>query len=92
VIAAAPNRTDRVNDVAGRQTVAARQPRLARRAAADGAAFLKQFGARRAVDRAIDPAAAEQRGIRRVDDGVGREPCDVALLQANAIAKRIPDG
>src|SRR5258708_19162680 len=36
------------------------------------------------MDRAIDTAAAEQRGIGRVDDRVDGQPGDVAALDANA--------
>ena len=41
------------------------------------AAFGQQFGPGRAMDRAIDAATAEQRSIRRVDDGVNAQRGDV---------------
>jgi hypothetical protein len=42
-----------------------------------GAAFGKKFGPGRAMDRTIDAATAEQRGIRRVDDGINAQARDV---------------
>ena len=41
------------------------------------AAFGEQLGPRGAMDRAIDAAAAEQRGIGGVDDGVNAKRGDV---------------
>src|ERR1700680_2541716 len=70
VSTAAPDRADGMNDVPSRQPIAARQPSLPRRAAAERAAFREQLGAGGAMDRAVDTAAAEQRGIGGVDDRV----------------------
>jgi hypothetical protein len=39
-------------------------------ASTERATFGKELGTRRAMDRAVDAASAEQRGIRGVDDGV----------------------
>jgi hypothetical protein len=41
------------------------------------AAFGKKFGPGRAMDRPIDAATAEQRRVRRVDDSVNAQACDV---------------
>src|SRR5205807_2249937 len=82
-------RSDRMDDVLRGQAIAACQPRLTGRAAADRAAFLQEFGAGGAVDRAIDAAAAEQRGIGRVDDDVDGKPRDVSALHRDAIGKRL---
>ena len=58
--AAVPHRSDRMDHEARRQPVAARDLRVAGVAAAERAAFRQQLRARRAMDRAIDAAAAEQ--------------------------------
>ena len=86
-IAATPDRPDGMDHMSGGQPIAARQPRLARRTATDRTAFGEKLGACRAVDRPIDAAAAEQRGICGVDDRVDPEPRDVATLQANAVVR-----
>ena len=75
--AAAPDRPDRVDDITGRETVAAGDARLPGRAAAEGAAFLEQAGARGAVDRTVDAAPAEETRIGGVDDRVERQSGDV---------------
>jgi len=62
-----------------RQPIAAGDLRVAGGAAAERSALAQQFRPGRAVDCAIDPAAAEQAGIRRVDDRVHRETRDVGL-------------
>ena len=41
------------------------------------AAFGQQLGARRAMDRAIDAAPAEQGRVGGVDDGVNAQGCDI---------------
>jgi hypothetical protein len=43
----------------------------------DGAAFGQKLGPGRAVDCAIDAAAAQQGGIRSVDDGVNAQGRDI---------------
>jgi hypothetical protein len=67
---APPDRPDRVDDVGGRQTIPAGEPRLPRWTAAQSTAFGKKLGPRSTVDRAIDSTAADQRGIRRIDDRI----------------------
>jgi hypothetical protein len=66
-----------VDDVPGRQPVPAGNLGRAGIAAVKPAAFGQQIRSGRAMDRAVDPAAAEQRAVRRVDDGVDRERGDV---------------
>src|SRR5215467_3005409 len=72
----APDRTDRVDDMPGLEPVAARDLRGSGLAAAERAAFRQQLRARGAMDRAVDPAAAPQRAVRRIDDGVDVERGD----------------
>ncbi len=59
-VAAMPHRADRVDDVARRQAIATRDLGIAGGAAAEGPAFGEQFGSGRAMDRAIDAAAAQE--------------------------------
>jgi hypothetical protein len=66
-----------MNDVEGRQAIAARDLGRAGFAAVERFAFLQQLRACGTMDRAVDPAAAEQRRVRRIDDGVDRERGDV---------------
>src|SRR5207249_565790 len=75
---ATPNRADGVDHVPGRQAIAARQPCLARRTAAERAALGEQLGAGAAMDRTIDTATTEQRGIGSVDDRIDDQSGDVA--------------
>ena len=72
MVPAAPDRADRVDHMAGGQPIAARDPRLAGRAAADLAAFLEKLRTGGAMDGAVDAAAAEQALVRGVDDRVER--------------------
>src|SRR3954470_14130381 len=73
LLAAAPYRADGVDDVLRRQLVAVGYFRRSGHAAAERLALLKKFAPRGTVDRAVDPAAAQQRGVCRIDDGVDRE-------------------
>src|SRR5205823_10121453 len=75
--AALPDGTDAVDDVARFQAMAARHFRLAGASAAQGPAFREQLRARAAVDGAVHAAAAEQRLVRGVDDGIDVEERDV---------------
>src|SRR6266567_1221359 len=63
---AAPDRPDRVNDKAGRQTIAASNFRFPRLTTAQRSTFREQFGAGRAMNRAIDSAATEKCCVSRV--------------------------
>src|SRR4029077_21285814 len=66
---AAADRPRGVNDILRRQSVAARDPRLAGRPPSDRAALRQKLRSRGAVDRAIDAPAAKQSRVRSVDDG-----------------------
>ena len=68
--AAVPYRTDGVDDVLCRQPIAAGDLGRTGGAAAERAAFGQQLRTGRAMDGAIDAAAAKQARVRRVDDGV----------------------
>lgn len=63
--------------MARRQPVALRDPGVAGSAAAEPAALGQKIGPRRAMDRTIDAATAEQRLVSRVDDGVDAQRRDV---------------
>ena len=58
-----------MNDFLARQVVRRGDFGGARGAAVQGAAFCEEGGAGGSVDGAVDAAAAEQGGVRRVDDG-----------------------
>ena len=76
-VAAMPDRADGVNHMPRRQPITLGDLGVAGLAAMQRAAFGQQFRPGRAMDRAIDAAAAEQRGVRRVDDGVNAQRRDV---------------
>jgi hypothetical protein len=63
--------------MARRQAVAAGDLRVAGVASAQRAALSQQFRPGRPVDRAVDAAAAEQRAVGGVDDGVDLKRRDV---------------
>ena len=69
-VAAAPDRADGMDHMPRRQLVTFGDLGAAGLAAIEGAAFREQSGPRRAMDRAIDAAPAEQGRIGGVDDGV----------------------
>lgn len=75
--AAVPDRPHRMNHMPGREPVSVGNPGVAGCTATKRAAFGEQFGTGAAMDRAIDPAAAEQRRIRGVDDGVNAQTGDI---------------
>jgi hypothetical protein len=74
---AVPYRADGMNDMPRRQMITPRDFRAAGLAATERAAFGQQLRPRRAMDRTIDTATAEQRRIRGVDDGVNAQGRDV---------------
>lgn len=76
-VAAVPDRPDGVNHVSGRQPIAPGDPGVASRAATKRAAFGEQFGTGAAMDGPVDSAAAKQRRIRGVDDGVNAQRGDI---------------
>ena len=67
---AIPDRADGMNHMPRRQAIASGDFGVAGLAAVQRAAFGQQLRPGRAMDRAIDAAAAEQRRVRGVDDGV----------------------
>ena len=67
---AVPHRARRVNDKLRRQAVAARDFCLPGFAAVQRAAFGQQLRPRRAMNRAVDPAATQERCVGGIDDGV----------------------
>lgn len=77
-----PDRADRVNDMAGKQTITPGELGVTRLAAAQPAALLQQFRPCGPVNRAIHAAAAQQRRIRGVDDRARRQRGDVGLQRA----------
>ena len=81
MIAALPDRPNRVDHIARRQIVAAGELRLARRAATERAAFCQEFWPSCAMDRPVHTTAAKQRIFRRVDDRVHSKPRDIRLFQ-----------
>ena len=68
--AAVPDRADGMNHMPRRQSISRSDFGVAGLAAMQGAAFGEKPGPGRAMDRAIDATAAEQRGVGGVDDGV----------------------
>src|SRR5690606_35081663 len=88
LIAAPPDRSDRVDHPFRRQFTCRRGDRLAGRESVgvagptDLAARLQDRWAAAAVDRAVHAAPAEEAGVRRVDDRVDLLLRDVALDQA----------
>ena len=72
-----PNRSDGMNHMSRRELVTFGDLGVAGLAAVQGPAFVLQFGAGCIMNRPIDAATAEQRRIRRVDDGVNAERGDV---------------
>jgi len=78
-VAAMPDRADRVDDELHRQAMAAGDTRLAGRATAERPALLEQAGSGGTVDGAVHAAAAEQRVVRRVHDGVDGQGRDVGF-------------
>lgn len=75
--ATVPDRPHRVNDVAGRQPVSFGDLGIASGAAAQFAAFGQQLRAGGAMDRAVNATTAQQRGVRRIDDGIDIKCRDV---------------
>ena len=88
VIAVVPDRADRVNDPFGGQFVAARDFGLAGGATAERAAFRQQLRARRAMNRAVHTATAEQRRVGGIHNRVHALLRDVAFYYGNAASNR----
>ena len=80
LVAAAPDRPDCMDDVLCLQAIFAAARDLGRAGTGAGverAALGQQFRSGGAMDGAVDPAAAEQRAVRRIDDGVDLKRGDV---------------
>src|SRR3546814_435507 len=90
-LATTPYRTDRVDHMARLQAEAGRNLGLAGLATAERGASHVKLGAGRAVDRAIDDAAAEQAPIGGVDDGGDVERGDIGLDDRDAVKHRALD-
>ena len=90
MVTAAPDGADGVDDIAGRQAVAPGDFRLAGRAAVQRAALFQQIGTGRAMDGTIDAAAAQQRFIGGVDDGVQSQRGDVDLTDFDTVHDSYP--
>ena len=76
-VTAIPHRANGVDHMLGFKLVAPGNLGIAGFATLQHSAFHDEFGAGGAMDRAIDAASAEQRRIRRVDDGVNAQCGDV---------------
>jgi len=76
-LAAVPDRSHRMNDVASRQAITAGDLGLAGGTAAQSTAFGEQLRTGGAMDGTVDAATAEQRIVRCIDDGVHIERGDV---------------
>ena len=81
------DRADRVEDVARRQPVAGRQLGVARLTAAKRGALGPQTGPGRPVDGAVHPAAAQQRFVGGVHDGVHLQRGDVSAPEGDAVGQ-----
>ena len=68
-----------MNDVTGRQPEARRQARFAGFAAAELSTNFQQFRSGGPVDGAVNAAAAQQRTICRIDDGIDRQGGDIGF-------------
>lgn len=77
-VATMPDRPHRMDDVADRQPVTLGDLGVASGTAAQRAAFGQQLGAGGAMNRAVDATTAQQRSIRRVDDGIDIKCRDVS--------------
>ena len=75
--AAVPDRADGMDHMPCGQPVSIGDLGIAGLAAVERTAFGQKFRSRRAMDRTVDTAPAEQGRIRRVDDGVNAKRGDV---------------
>jgi hypothetical protein len=77
VFASFPNRTNRVNDKARWQMISGSNFRLAGSTTAESPAFSEQLGSSGAMNRTVDPAAAEECRIGCVYDCIDIKRSDV---------------
>src|SRR5574343_1516571 len=81
LVATAPYRADGMKHPACRQRETGRYPHLAYRAKTVLQTGLQHAGAGSSMNGAIHPAAATQTTVGRIDDGVYRQPGDIAAPQ-----------
>jgi hypothetical protein len=79
-------RTDSVDDVPRRKKIASRNPCVAGRATAERATLSQKLRARRAMDRTVHTASAEQCLVRCIHDCVSIERDDVRLQRLQLVA------
>jgi hypothetical protein len=77
VAATIPHRPNRVDHMTGLEPITLGDLGITGGATLQRTAFGQQFRPRGPMDRAIDPAAAEQRRIGGVDDGVNAKRCNI---------------
>ena len=75
--AALPDGADRMDDMPCGKPITAGDLRLSRGAAVKRAALREQLRSGRAMYRAVNTAAAKQGFVRRVDDRINAERCDI---------------
>ena len=88
LVAAAPDRPDRMNDVPGLEAIAAGDLGGTGVATAQRLALGQQLRSGGAMDGAVDAAAAEQRPVRCIHDGVDVERRDVGDAESRAATLR----
>src|SRR5205085_1100959 len=88
---AMPDGTDRMNHVFRRQTIAGGNLCLASLTTSERSAVGQQFWPRRAMDCAINAAAAEKRRICGVDDRINRKLRDVSFDRAQDCPCYLPN-
>ena len=88
-VAAAPDWTDGVDNVAGFQTIAAGDFRLAGGATAQGPALRQQIGAGGAMNGAVHTAATQQRRVGGIHDGIDIERGDVRRADGYPVRDQI---
>lgn len=79
ILAAVPHRSDGMYDMVGGKPVAVGPLRFTRLAAAQQSTFRNEVRSGRPMDCPVDATAAEQRGVRRVDDGIHGQRRDIGL-------------
>ena len=83
IIAAAPDRPDGMDDMAGGQVIASGDFRLAGMTALELPALCKESRSGGTVNGPVNTAAPEQRAVRGIDNGIHPEGCDIRLDHFN---------
>src|ERR1700742_2702977 len=78
VLSSSPNRTNCVNDKTRRTLISASDFRFAWSTTSESPTFGEQLGPSGAMDCTVDPAAAQESGVRGVNDGIHVELRDIA--------------